>query len=135
MKQLGLYCRARMKKHNTYRGEVRKIAPDLLQRNFQADSPNQKRVTDFTEFSVFGKKLYLSPVLDLFNREIISYSISFHPVFSQTVEMLEQAFQKIPNSTTLILHSDQGWQYQMRLYQQMLKAKGIHQIMSRKGTV
>lgn len=133
MKELGLFCRVRMKKYNSYRGEVGEIAPDLLQRNFHANKPNEKWVTDVTEFSLFGQKLYLSPILDLYNREIISYSISHHPHFSQTVDMLEQAFQRIPNGTNLILHSDQGWQYQMKPYQRMLKAKGIRQSMSRKG--
>lgn len=90
-------------------------------------------MTDVTEFSLFGQKLYLSPILDLYNREIISYSISHHPRFSQTVDMLEQAFRKIPDNTNLILHSDQGWQYQMKPYQRMLKAKSIRQSMSRKG--
>ena len=133
MKQQGLFCRVRMKKYTSYRGDTGKIAPDMLQRNFHADRPNQKWATDVTEFHLFGQKLYLSPILDLYNREIISYSVSHHPRFSQTVDMLEKAFQKIPNNTNLILHSDQGWQYQMKPYQQMLKAKGVQQSMSRKG--
>jgi len=133
MKQLGLFCRVRMKRYNSYRGNVGSIAPDMLQRNFYASRPNQKWVTDVTEFHLFGQKLYLSPILDLYNREIISYSISHHPRFSQTVDMVERAFQKIPNDTNLILHSDQGWQYQMKPYQKMLEAKGIQQSMSRKG--
>lgn len=133
MKQQGLYCRVRMKKYNSYKGEVGKIAPNFLQRNFDAEKPNQKWVTDITEFSLFGHKLYLSPILDLCSRDIVSYSISNRPTFSQVVDMLEQAFQKIPDNTNLILHSDQGWQYQMKSYQGRLKAKGIRQSMSRKG--
>jgi len=133
MKQIGLFCRVRMKRYNSYRGEVGKVAPDMLQRNFHADRPNQKWVTDVTEFSLFGQKLYLSPIMDLYNREIVSYSIGHHPRFSQTVEMLEYAFRKIPDGTNLILHSDQGWQYQMKPYQRMLEAKGIRQSMSRKA--
>lgn len=133
MKQLGLFCCVRMKRYNSYRGDVGEVAPDMLQRNFHAEKPNEKWVTDVTEFHLFGQKLYLSPILDLYNREIISYSIAHHPRFSQTVEMLEKAFQKIHDKTNLILHSDQGWQYQMKPYQKMLKAKGIRQSMSRKG--
>jgi putative transposase len=133
MHQLGLFCRVRMKRYNSYRGEVGVVASNLLERNFTADRPNEKWVTDVTEFSMFGQKLYLSPVLDLYNREIVSYCISDHAHFSQIVGMLEQALQKIPDNTNLILHSDQGWQYQMKLYQRMLKAKGIRQSMSRKG--
>ena len=133
MKQLGLFCRVRMKRYNSYRGDVGEIIPNLLQRDFYADRPNKKWVTDVTEFSLFGQKLYLSPILDLFNGEIISYSLSQHPRFSQTVEMLEKAFLKTPYGSNLILHSDQGWQYQMKPYQTMLKEKGIRQSMSRKG--
>lgn len=133
MKQQGLYCRVRMKRYNSYKGDVGKIAPNLLERNFEAVKPNQKWATDITEFSLFGQKLYLSPILDLHSRDIVSYSISDRPVFSQVVYMLEQAFQKIPDNTNLILHSDQGWQYQMKPYQRMLEAKGIRQSMSRKG--
>jgi len=133
MKQLGLFCQVRMKKYNSYRGEVGRIAPNLLERNFKADRPNQKWVTDITEFSLFGQKLYLSPILDLCSQDIVSYAISKRPRFSVVTDMLEQAFQKIPDDSNLILHSDQGWQYQMKPYQRMLKAKGIRQSMSRKG--
>lgn len=133
MKQLGLFCRVRMKRYSSYRGNIGEVAPDILQRNFHAGKPNQKWVTDVTQFHLFGQKLYLSPILDLYNREIVSYSISHHPRFSQTIDMLEKAFQKIPDSTNLILHSDQGWQYQMKPYQKMLKSKGVRQSMSRKA--
>ena len=122
-----------MKRYNSYHGDTGKIAPNLLERNFNATKPNQKWVTDVTEFSLFGQKLYLSPILDLYNREIVSYSVSHHPSFAPITAMLEQAFMTIPEDTNLILHSDQGWQYQMKPYQQMLKAKGIQQSMSRKG--
>lgn len=133
MKQLQLKCLVRLKKYKSYRGEVGKIAPNILQRNFKTDKPNKKWVTDVTEFSLFGNKIYLSPILDLYNGEIISYNISDRPTFMQTIDMLEKAFLKIPNDTNLILHSDQGWQYQMKQYRNMLKKKGIIQSMSRKG--
>ena len=133
MKQLGLVCRVRMKKYRSYKGEVGKIAPNLLQRNFHADRPNQKWVTDITEFSLFGEKLYLSPILDLCSSDLVSYTISDRPVLSMVTSMLDKAFEQIPDDTNLILHSDQGWQYQHRKYQRMLKDKGIHQSMSRKG--
>lgn len=133
MKQLGLKCMVRIKKYKSYRGKVGKVAPNFLQRNFTADKPNQKWVTDVTEFSMFGKKLYLSPILDLYNGEIVSYNISERATFHQTTDMLKKAFEKIPDYTLLILHSDQGWQYQMRGYQHLLKQKGIIQSMSRKG--
>lgn len=133
MKQMGLFCRVRMKKYNSYRGEVGKIAPNLLERNFKAEKPNQKWVTDVTEFSLFGQKLYLSPILDLYSRDIVSYAITRSPSFQLVTDTIEQAFKRIPDNTNLILHSDQGWQYQMKPYQRTLKAKGIRQSMSRKG--
>lgn len=133
MKALGLKSVIRVKKYKSYKGENGKIAPNILQRNFKAESPNQKWATDITEFNVSGTKLYLSPIIDLYNQEIISYELTERPVFDQVVMMLKKAFTKIPNNTNLILHSDQGWQYQMSRYQQLLKEKGILQSMSRKG--
>ena len=110
-----------------------KTAPNLLGRDFEADRPNQKWVTDVTEFSLFGQKLYLSPILDLHSRDIVSYAISDRPALSMVIEMLDKAFERVPDGTNLILHSDQGWQYQHRQYQRMLRKKGIRQSMSRKG--
>lgn len=133
MKQLGIACQVRMKKYRSYKGEAGKAAPNLLERNFEAVLPNQKWVTDVTEFRLFGKKLYLSPILDLYSRDIVSYTISENPSLYMTIDMLTEAFAKIPDNTQLILHSDQGWQYQNKRYQQMLAEKGIRQSMSRKG--
>ena len=121
------------RRYNSYQGTIGKIAANLLKRNFKADKPNQKWATDITEFKVNNDKLYLSPIVDLFNGEIVSYNLSRHPVFNQVVNMLEKAFDKIPDNTNLILHSDQGWQYQMKQYQYLLEQKGIRQSMSRKG--
>ena len=133
MKVLGMICRVRMKKYRSYKGNVGKIAPNLLNRDFYADKPNQKWVTDVTEFSLFGEKLYLSPILDLHSSDLVSYTISDRPVLSMVATMLDKAFAKIPDGTDLILHSDQGWQYQHKQYQRMLREKGIRQSMSRKG--
>jgi len=133
MKELGFVCRVRMKKYKSYKGDVGKIAPNLLERNFKTDRPNKKWVTDITEFSLFGQKLYLSPILDLFNGEIVSYNLSKSPNFFQITDMLSKAFARISDNTNLILHSDQGWQYQMKKYQRILLDKGIRQSMSRKG--
>ena len=92
-----------------------------------------KWVTDVTEFSLFGEKMYLSPILDLHSSDLVSYTISDRPVLSLVTTMLDEAFAKIPDGTSLILHSDQGWQYQHMQYQRMLREKGIWQSMSRKG--
>jgi transposase InsO family protein len=133
MKDMGLFCRIRMKKYRSYEGEFGKTAPNILERDFEATAPNQKWVTDITEFSLFGQKLYLSPILDLYSRNIVSYTISDRPLLSMAIEMLRQAFEQIPDGSNLILHSDQGWHYQHKYYQDMLKSKGVRQSMSRKG--
>ena len=133
MKQMGLVCRVRAKKYRSYKGEVGKNAPNLLNRDFHAEKPNQKWVTDVTEFSLFGEKIYLSPILDLHGGYLVSYTISDRPILSMVTTMLDKAFETIPDGTGLILHSDQGWQYQHKQYQRMLCEKGIRQSMSRKG--
>ena len=133
MKEQGLVCHVRMKKYRSYKGEVGKIAPNLLKRDFHAEKPNQKWVTDVTEFSLFGEKLYLSPILDLYSSDLVSYTISDRPILSMVTSMVDKAFENLPDGTGLILHSDQGWQYQHKHYQALLKGKGIRQSMSRKG--
>jgi len=133
MQEEALTCRVRMKKYRSYKGEIGRVAPNLLERDFSTTAPNQKWVTDVTEFSLFGKKLYLSPILDLHSQDIVSYIISERPILSMVTEMLDKAFQQIPDHSNLILHSDQGWQYQHNQYQYMLTYKGIRQSMSRKG--
>ena len=133
MNEMNLVCKVRMKKYRSYKGEIGKIAPNLLERDFSTTRPNQKWVTDVTEFSLFGQKLYLSPILDLYSGDIVSYTICDRPALSMVTDMLKLAFEKISDDTNLILHSDQGWQYQHKQYQRMLKDKGIQQSMSRKG--
>lgn len=133
MKQLGLKSLVRIKKYRSYKGKVGKIAPNVLKRNFVATKPNEKWVTDVTEFHLFGQKLYLSPILDLYNGEIIAYNIEKRPVYSLVSKMLNQALEALPEGEKPILHSDQGWHYQMINYRHVLKQHGITQSMSRKG--
>ena len=133
MKEENLTCKVRLKKYRSYRGTEGKIAPNIIKRNFTATKPNQKWATDITEFHVFGRKIYLSPILDLYNGEIVSYEISERPVLAQVLTMLDKAFQERPNSQGCVLHSDQGWQYQHAVYQETLKNHAIIQSMSRKG--
>lgn len=83
-----------MKKYRSYKGEVGKIVENLLNRDFSARKSNKKGVTDITEFSLFGRKLYLSPILDLFNGETISYSITISPHLRQVMEMLDLVCEK-----------------------------------------
>ncbi len=133
MNQMGLKCLVRMKKYRSYRGQVGRIAPNILERDFQASNPNEKWVTDVTEFHLHGEKLYLSPILDLYNGEIIAFNVEKRPVYTLVSKMLDQAFDRLKNGETPILHSDQGWHYQMKQYQHALKERGIVQSMSRKG--
>jgi putative transposase len=133
MKELGLKCLVRMKKYKSYKGTVGKIAPNIIDRNFSADAPNEKWVTDITEFKLFGEKLYLSPVLDLFNGEIITYTIGSRPTYLLVSDMLEKALERLPEDHQLLMHSDQGWHYQMKQYRHALESRGIVQSMSRKG--
>lgn len=131
MKQTGLTCKVRLKKYKSYKGERGKAAPNILQRNFKADKPNEKWATDITEFALFGKKLYISPIIDLYNGEVISYKVSGRPVLKQVTDMVKKAVRSIGKAESLILHSDHGWQYQHKIYQELLKENGIIQSMSK----
>ena len=135
MKALGLSARIRRKrKYSSYQGEIGKKAANLIQRQFEASKPMEKCYTDVTEFAIPNstQKLYLSPVLDGFNSEIIAYNLSTSPNLEQVKAMLDQAFTEEHYENT-ILHSDQGWQYQHQYYHQFLEDKGIQPSMSRKG--
>ena len=133
MKSMGLLARIRRKrKYSSYKGEFGKKADNLIQRQFEGAKPYEKCYTDVTEFSIAEGKLYLSPVLDGYNSEIIDFTLSRSPDLKQVRTMLEKAFPKESYPET-ILHSDQGWQYQHSAYHQFLQAKGIRPSMSRKG--
>ncbi len=134
MKNLNLKGKQRKNdKYHSYKGEVGKVADNLLNRDFYADKPFEKLTTDVTQFNVCDDKVYLSPVMDLYNREIISYSISLSPNLEQIREMLQGLTERLPKEATPIFHSDQGWQYQHSEYQRYLQEHNIIQSMSRKG--
>lgn len=130
---LGLKSLVRPKKYKSFKGEVGHAAPHKLQRRFEASAANQKWVTDVTEFNVAGKKLYLSPVLDLYNGEIIAYETAERPQFELVGAMLRKALAKLRPDERPMLHSDQGWQYRMPAYQRLLRDRDMVQSMSRKG--
>lgn len=135
MKRMNLTARIRRKrKYSSYKGEVGKKADNLIQRHFEASKPYEKCYTDVTEFAIpaSSQKLYLSPVLDGYNSEIIAYQLSTSPNLEQIKTMLTQAFPDEHYDNT-ILHSDQGWQYQHQFYHEFLNQKGIRPSMSRKG--
>ena len=134
MNSLGLKGKQRKNdKYHSYKGEIGKIADNLLKRDFYAAKPFEKLTTDITQFKVCGEKVYLSPVMDLYNREIVSYSISLSPNLEQVRDMLNGLFEILPADAAPIFHSDQGWQYQHNEYQRLLSKHNIKQSMSRKG--
>lgn len=133
MKQIGIKSLVRVKKYRSYKGQESKIAPNIIARNFKAERPNRKWATDITEFALFGQKRYLSPIIDMYNGEIINYRISSSPNLLLVMEMLKGALNKVDKCEKLILHSDQGWHYQHSSYRNTLKKNGILQSMSRKG--
>jgi len=130
---LKLKSLVRPKKYKSFKGEVGQAAPNELQRQFEALAPNTKWVTDVTEFNVAGEKLFLSPVLDLYNGEIIAFEMNRRPQFDMVASMLTKAFSTLSSTDKPLLHSDQGWQYRMAAYRQKLTERGMVQSMSRKG--
>ncbi|MRF39683.1 IS3 family transposase [Escherichia coli] len=133
MAVLGLKSLVRPKKYQSYQGAVGKIAANLLERNFVAQRPNQKWVSDVTEFKVEQQKLYLSPVMDLYNGEIIAYETATRPHYSLVGNMLDKALKTLGEKPKLVLHTDQGWQYQQAQYRHTFRSRGVKQSMSRKG--
>jgi len=134
MKVLNIKSTVRPKRYSSYKGECGVRSPNRLKRNFYSKRPNVKWVTDVTEFKVNGKKIYLSPLMDLFNGEILSYGIDENPNnFKSVMEMLKEGVEQLGKSDRPILHSDQGWQYQMHGFRHFLKENKVTQSMSRKG--
>lgn len=132
MRQLQVQSIVRRKKYRSYKGEVGKIEPNLLNRDFSTTQPNQKWVTDLTEFKINERKIYLSPIMDLHTKEILSYNIGYSPNVRLVTDMLDSAM-KSRDTHQLTLHSDQGFHYQNRAYISMLEDNNILQSMSRKG--
>ena len=133
MNSLGLKSLVRPKKYRSYRGECTS-SPNVLNRQFNALRPNEKWVTDVTEFNVRGDKLYLSPIMDLYNGEIVAYELQKRPLYALVENMLNKALGKLKGrNDALLLHSDQGWHYKMPAYRKQLSDHGLTQSMSRKG--
>ena len=134
MNKMSLSSHVRKKrKYSSYKGQVGRIADNVIKRDFHSKKPNQKWYTDVTEFNLRGEKVYLSSIIDGYNQEIISYNVSKSPDLRQIRTMLKSAFESRSDLTNLVFHSDQGWQYQHFSYQKALKDRGITQSMSRKG--
>ena len=105
----------------------------FFERNFITTTCNQKWTKDVSEFHIVAGKLYLSLILDMHTREIVSYNLSNNPSYYQTRDMLRKALDKYYNLEGLILYSDQGRQYQMYHYHKELESRGVQQSMFRKG--
>ena len=133
MHESGLFGKRPKEKYHSYKGEVGKVADNIINRDFSATSPLQKWTTDVSQFNFSWGKCYLSPILDMATNEIISYDLSLSPNMEQIKRMLDKAFKKFPSLSGLIFHSDQGWQYQHAYYRNTLVEHGIIQSMSRKG--
>ena len=133
MGEMCLKCRIRKVRYRSYKGVTGMIAPNVIARDFAAEAPNRKWATDVTQIKIGSVKLYLSPILDMYNGEVISYNVSRSPNLEQVCDMLDKAFDKFDNLDGLILHSDQGWQYQHLDYRQRLTKRNVIQSMSRKG--
>lgn len=133
MREEGCACRIRRRRYNSYRGDAGKAAPNILNRDFRASAPLEKLVTDVTEFRVAGGRAYLSPVMDLYNNEILAWSVSRSPNMAQVNEMMAGLEARLGGAKPL-LHSDQGWQYRQESYRENLRRLGITQSMSRKAT-
>ena len=133
MHELKLKGKQPREKYHSYKGEVGRVANNIINRNFEAQRPFEKWTTDVTQFNFPWGKCYLSPIIDMYSNEIISYDLSLRPNLNQIKNMLTIAFKKFPNLDNLIFHSDQGWQYQNKYYVNELKKHNIIQSMSRKG--
>ncbi|EBL5796015.1 IS3-like element IS1397 family transposase [Escherichia coli] len=133
MQQLGLKSPVRLKKYRSYRGNMGLTAENILQRQFKAEAPCEKWVTDITEFRAGGQKLYLSPILDLFNGEIVAWETACRPTEELVKRMLNKGLESLAEGEKPLLHSDQGWHYRIKSYQSALADRGLVQSMSRKG--
>ena len=133
MHTMNLMGKRAKEKYHSYKGKVGKVAENIINRDFNTTAPFQKWTTDISQFSFSWGKCYLSPILDMYSNEIIAYDLSLSPNMNQIKRMLNKAFDKFSKVDGLIFHSDQGWQYQHRVFRTALSDHGIIQSMSRKG--
>ena len=133
MRQMHLYGKRKKYRYHSYKGEVGVVAPNIIDRNFKSDKPYQKMTTDVSQVTIKDDKMFFSPLLDMYNGEIITYTITDRPDLHMVTDMMSQALQEITIPEGCTIHSDQGWHYQHKNYQKLLKDNGITQSMSRKG--
>ncbi|SMX97966.1 putative transposase [Brevibacterium linens] len=133
MQEMNIKTKVRRKRYNSHRGTVGTIVGNVLNREFTAEEPNEKWVSDVTEFAVADRKLYLSPVIDLFDTSVVSYSMSTSPNTALTNKSLTNACQGLRPGQKPLVHTDQGFQYQHVSWAAILTKHGATPSMSRKG--
>jgi len=138
MRKLDLKGKKFMRKsrrYSSYKGTVGTVAKNRIRRRFQTPVCYQKLATDITEFKCLdGFKLYLSPIMDMYNGEILSYGIGMRPTLDFVLKPLEETLEIIKDAKfRTTIHSDQGWHYQHRNWVKKLKKHNVFQSMSRKG--
>lgn len=121
------------RKYYSYRGELSPEAPNILARNFHADAPNIKWLTDLTEFHIPAGKVYLSPVVDCFDGLLASWSIGTSPDAELVNSMLDSAISTLRPGEQPIIHSDRGAHYQWPGWLDRIKRAGLKRSMSQKG--
>ncbi|MYL73147.1 IS3 family transposase [Halobacillus litoralis] len=132
MQKYHVQCRVKPKRQSYIAGESKIVVPNYLERNFHASKPNEKWVTDITYLPYGEKMLYLSTIMDLYNNEILAYSISDNQEKSLVLDTLRKACEG-RDVYEVILHSDQGSQYTSYEFQEETKKRGIITSMSRRG--
>lgn len=133
MRQMYLYGRRQKQHYHSYKGEVGIVAPNIVDRDFKAEMPYQIMATDVSQVTIKEDKIFFSPLLDMYNGEIITYTITDRPDLHMVTDMMDKALREITIPERCMIHSDQGWHYQHKSYQKLLKDNGITQSMSRKG--
>lgn len=134
MKEEGLVCRVRARKrYNSYRGTVSRTAPNILNRKFNPPHANHSWVSDVSEFRIGKHKLYLSPVIDLYDHSVLGFALGTSANCDLTNESLRHAFKRAQLAPRLLVHTDQGVQYQSAAWKKILIKHQAIPSMSRKG--
>lgn len=133
MREMGLKTKMKRRGYRSYKGEVGKVADNVIARNFMASRPLEKMATDITQINIGEKKLYMSALIDMHNGEVDGYTLSRHPDLELVISMMRNFIRENEIAQPMILHSDQGWHYQHPNFCKILKDNNITQSMSRKG--
>ena len=134
MKETGLAVLAvKRKKFCSYMGEISPAVPNIIKRNFKADRPNEKLLTDITEFHIKNDKVYLSPMIDCFDGYVKSWTIGLSPNVSLVNTMLKDTITKLNENEKPIIHSDRGAHYRWPEWIKLMEENSLIRSMSKKG--